>query len=106
MPSAEFAPSWSPPAFPAVEEALAADCIVVEEHGRWVVFVDVMLASGAVRRRVSEHHDERRALHAARIFERNARRCITVPQGPSRLPPATPLSFTLKPSTTTTEGDT
>lgn len=97
MPSADFRPSWTPPAFPAVEEALSADCIVIEERGRWVVYVDVLLASGAVRRRVSEHHDARRALHAARIFERNARRCITVPQAPSRLPPATPLRFTLKP---------
>lgn len=103
MPSAEFSPSWTPPPFPAVEEALSADCIVVEERGRWVVYVDVLLASGAVRRRVSEHHDERRALHAARIFERNARRCITVPQGPSSLPPATPLTFTIQPPT---QGDT
>ncbi len=91
----DFASSWQAPAFPAVEEALSADCLVVEEKGRWVVYVDVLLASGAVRRRVSEHHDERRALHAARIFERNARRCITVPQGPSRLPPAEPLTFDL-----------
>lgn len=85
---------WEPPAFPRVEEALAADCLVVEESGRWVVYVDVVLQSGAVRRRVGDHHDERRALHAARIFERNARRCITVPQGPSRLPE--PPSLTLE----------
>ena len=86
-------PMWEPPPFPAVEEALSADCVVVEENGRWVVYLDAVLASGAVRRRIGEHHDERRALHAARIFERNARRCITVPQGPSRLPQPTPLSF-------------
>ena len=85
------APHWEPPPFPYVEEALAADCVVIEERGRWIVYLDAVLASGAVRRRVSEHHDERRALHAARIFERNVRRCITVPQGPSRLPPAAPL---------------
>lgn len=103
MTSADFSPTWAPPAFPAVEEALSADCVVSEEHGRWVVYVDVLLASGAVRRRVSEHHDERRALHAARIFERNARRCITVPQGPSLLPPATPMTFTLHDPT---EGET
>lgn len=84
MPSHDSA--WEPPGFPGVEEVLAADCIVVEERGRWIVYLDAVLASGAVRRRVGEHHDERRALHAARIFERNVRRCITVPQGPSRLP--------------------
>ena len=95
MASSDARAPWEPPAFPAVEEALAADCVIVQENGRWVVYVDVVLASGAVRRRVSEHHDERRAVHAARIFERNARRCITVPQGPSRLPPAEPLSFTI-----------
>jgi hypothetical protein len=44
-----------------------------------------------VRRKVAEHHDERRALQAARIIERNARRCITVPQGPSRLPDPPPF---------------
>jgi len=95
MPSPDVTP-WQPPEFPYVEEALAADCVVVEERGRWIVYVDVVLASGAVRRRVSEHHDQRRALHAARIFERNARRCITVPQGPSRLPAPDPLRLTPK----------
>jgi len=79
---------WQPPEFPRVEEALSADALVVNESGRWIVYLDVVLASGAVRRKVAEHHDERRALHAARIIERNARRCITVPQGPSRLPEA------------------
>ena len=97
MPSDSVAAAWQPPEFPCVEEALSADCVVTEERGRWIVYLDVLLASGAVRRRVSEHHDERRALHAARIFERNVRRCITVPQGPSRLPPATPLSLTRPP---------
>ena len=87
-------PSWQPPDFPCVEEALAADCVVLEETGRWIVYVDVLLASGAVRRRVGEHHDERRAVHAARIFERNVRRSITVPQGPSRLPQPEPLRLT------------
>ena len=97
MTSAEQ-PAWEPPAFPRVEEALAADCVVVQENGRWVVYVDVVLASGAVRRRIGDHHDERRALHAARIFERNARRCITVPQGPSVLPDPPPLTFEPKES--------
>lgn len=94
MTSPDGLPRWEPPVFPNVEEALAADCIVVEEHGRWIVYLDAVLASGAVRRKVGEHHDERRALHAARIFERNVRRCITVPQGPSLLPEPEPLSFT------------
>jgi hypothetical protein len=92
--SDDFVPSWQPPAFPNVEEALSADCVVVEEHGRWIVYLDAVLASGAVRRKVGEHHDQRRALHAARIFERNVRRCITVPQGPSRLPEPEPLRLT------------
>ena len=87
-------PSWQPPDFPCVEEALAADCVVLEENGRQLVYVDVLLASGAVRRRVGEHHDEHRAVHAARIFERNVRRSITVPQGPSRLPQPEPLRLT------------
>ena len=68
--------SWNPPARPYVQDALSADAVVVEEHGRWVVYLDVVLESGAVRRRVGEHHDERRAQQAARIIERNARRCI------------------------------
>ena len=77
---------WQPPAFPHVEEAMSADAVVVEEQRRWIVYLDVVLASGAVRRKVGEYHDERRAVHAARIIERNARRCITVPMSPSRLP--------------------
>jgi hypothetical protein len=61
---------------PYVEEALSADTTVVDEHGRWIVYLTVVLASGAVRRRVGDYHDERRAAQAARIIERNARRCI------------------------------
>lgn len=55
---------------------MSADAVVVNESGRWVVYLDVVLASGAVRRRVGEYHDERRAAQAARIIERNARRYI------------------------------
>ena len=88
-------PAWERPATPCVEEALSASCVVVEENGRWVVYLEAILASGAVRRRVGDHHDERRALHAARIFERNVRRTITVPQEPSRLPQPEPLSVAL-----------
>jgi hypothetical protein len=67
-------PKWQPPAFPAVEEALSAHAVVVEESRRWIVYLDVVLRSGAVRRRVGDYHDERRAVHAARIIERNANR--------------------------------
>lgn len=86
---------WQPPDFPRVEEALSADAVVVEEQRRWIVYLDVVLVSGGVRRRVGEYHDERRALHAARIIERNARRCITGPMSPSRLPQ--PPALTLDP---------
>lgn len=86
-------PAWQRPESPCVEEALAAACVVEEERGRWIVYLEAILASGAVRRRISEHHDERRATHAARIFERNVRRCITVPQEPSRLPAPAPLAL-------------
>lgn len=55
---------------------MSADAVVVEESGRWIVYLDVVLASGAVRRKVGDYHDERRATHAARIIERNARRYI------------------------------
>lgn len=65
-----------PPGPPYVEEALSADAVVVEEHGRWIVYLDVVLASGAVRRRVGDHRDKRRAEQAGRIIERNARRHI------------------------------
>jgi hypothetical protein len=61
---------------PAPEEVLAAATDVVEESGRWYVHLNVILASGAVRRRVGEYHDQRRAEQAARIIERNARRYI------------------------------
>jgi hypothetical protein len=61
---------------PYNEEALAADAAVVEEHGRWIVYLTVVLASGVVRRKVADEHDERRARQSARIIENNARRCI------------------------------
>lgn len=67
-------PRWHPPAAPRVEEALSARTFVTEESRRWIVYLDVVLVSGAVRRRVGEYHDERRAVHAARIIERNANR--------------------------------
>ena len=57
-------------------EAASAEAVVVEESGRWVVYLDVVLESGAVRRRVGDYHDQRRAEQAARIIARNARRYI------------------------------
>lgn len=64
------------PRQPFVEEALSADAVVVEESGRWIVYLDVVLASGAVRRKVGDWPDRRRAEQAGRIIERNARRHI------------------------------
>lgn len=72
-----------PGATPYVEEALSADAVVEREHGRFVVYLDVVLASGAVRRRCGDWPDERRALVAAREIQRNARRHI-VPAPHSR----------------------
>ena len=72
-------PPWQPPPVPHVEEALAASTDVVEEKRRWIVYLNVVLVSGAVRKKVGEYHDERRATHAAKIIERNAKRCITRP---------------------------
>lgn len=59
---------------------MSADAVVVCESGRWIVYLDVVLASGAVRRKVGDYHDERRASAAARIIERNARRYIRPPE--------------------------
>ncbi len=64
---------------PRLEQALSADAVAVPESGRWIVYLDVVLESGAVRRRVGEYHDQRRAEQAARIIERNARRFIPSP---------------------------
>ena len=64
---------------PRLEQALSADASVAPEAGRWIVYLDVVLESGAVRRRVGEYHDQRRAEQAARIIDRNARRFIPSP---------------------------
>ena len=64
---------------PFVEEALAASTDVVNESGRWIVYLNVTLVSGGVRRRVGEYHDQRRADHAASIILRNAIRAIKRP---------------------------
>ncbi|MFM9135362.1 MAG: hypothetical protein ACKOT0_08030 [bacterium] len=70
------APDWSPPEFPYVEEALSADAVVVVERGRWIVYLDVVLASGAVRHKVGDYPRQSQAEQAGRIIERNARRFI------------------------------
>lgn len=85
-------PTWRAPARPYVEKAYAADCTVTCVGGRWVVHLHALLESGPVRRQVSVQPDERRALQAARIIERNVRRLLPVPQPPSLLPAPPPLS--------------
>lgn len=67
-------------ALPPGDEALAVSTNVVREHGRWIVYLDVVLATGAVRRRVGDWPDERRALVAAREIRRNAARRIPPPR--------------------------
>ncbi len=67
---------WQPPTVPFVEEALSADAHVENERGRWIVYLDVVLASGAVRRKVGDFPTRARAEQAGRIIERNARRHI------------------------------
>lgn len=67
---------WQPPIVPFVEEALSADAHVENERGRWIVYLDVVLASGAVRRKVGDFPTRTRAEQAGRIMERNARRYI------------------------------
>lgn len=67
----DLAPTGAPP---AVDEAGSVSAQVVEEDGRHVVYLDVLLASGAVRRRLSEHPDRARAQTAAREYVRAASR--------------------------------
>lgn len=62
------------PEAPAVDEAGSVSADVVEEDGRFVVYLDVVLASGAVRRRLSDHPDRQRATTAAREYRRAASR--------------------------------
>jgi hypothetical protein len=57
-----------------VAEAADVRADVVEEDGRVVVYLDVVLSSGAVRRRVSDHPDRARAETAAREYVRAAGR--------------------------------
>lgn len=57
-----------------VQEAVSVRADVVEEDGRFVVYLDVVLASGAVRRRLSDHPDQARAQTAATAYARAAGR--------------------------------
>jgi hypothetical protein len=61
-------------ALPSGEEALAVDVQVEQVRGRWIVYLDVVLATGAVRHQVGDWPDERRAVVAAREIQRNAAR--------------------------------
>lgn len=76
--------AWHAPEAPHVEAAHSADCSVECIRGRWVVWLDVLLDSGPVRRTVAVEHDERRARQSARIIERNVRRYVTPPPGDVR----------------------
>jgi hypothetical protein len=71
---------------PGAEEALGVSADVVDEHGRYVVYLDVVLASGAVRRRISVWPDRRRADIAARELVRQAGRHIISPPEPGSTP--------------------
>jgi hydrogenase maturation protease len=59
---------------PAVAEAADVRADVVEESGRFIVYLDVVLSSGAVRRRLSDHPDRVRAETAGREYVRAAGR--------------------------------
>jgi hypothetical protein len=59
---------------PYVREALAVSHEVVEESGRFAVYLDIVLDDGAVRRRVGEYPDRARAEQAAMFLERSAER--------------------------------
>jgi hypothetical protein len=67
---------------PGAEEALGVRADVVVEQGEYVVYLDVVLATGAVRRRIAAWPDERRARVAAREIERQAGRHIPAPPDP------------------------
>ena len=58
------------------EEALGLRADVVLEHGEYVVYLDVVLVSGAVRKKIGVWPDRRRAEVAAREIQRQAGRHI------------------------------
>ena len=71
-----MAPATSPP-----EEAVAVQAEIVEERGRYAVYLTVVLASGAVRGRVNEWPDRAGAERAARILAWCADRRRPTPLG-------------------------
>ena len=78
-PPAAAGPPQQPPeqrdaTMPPGEEVLAVEAVVEEDRGRYVVHLDVLLATGAVRRRGGDFPDRARAEQAARIMARNAHR--------------------------------
>lgn len=67
---------------PADDEVLAVHGEVSEERGRYVVHLVVVLAGGAVRRRVGDYADRGLAEIAAREVARNAGRHLPPPPDP------------------------
>jgi hypothetical protein len=66
---------------PVEQEVIGLSTRVAHEAGRYVVYLDVVLANGSVTHRVSDWPDEKRAKVAADIVERNAGRRIDPPTG-------------------------
>jgi hypothetical protein len=66
---------------PIEREVIAVSTRVEQEFGRFVVYLDVVLANGSVTHKVSDWPDEKRAKLAADIVERNAGRRIDPPLG-------------------------
>jgi hypothetical protein len=66
---------------PVDREVGAVSTRVEKEAGRWVVYLDVVLDSGAVSHRVGDYPDEVHAQRAAEIVARNSGRRIDPPTG-------------------------
>jgi hypothetical protein len=54
---------------------------VVEERGRWVVYLEVLDVNGSVRHRLQTYSTKRQAEVAASFFKRSASREIGLPTG-------------------------
>ena len=57
-------------------------CSIVEEAGRWVLYLDVVFADGAVRHRVQTYHTRAQAEVAARYVHPAAERDLRPDWGP------------------------